>query len=242
MSVSCLSVCVPLRKPCFPVDWRLLVKERICIIGISLKNIWCFFLLWCFSEFWIFWVFGPLHTSLLCLVGELAGGGAVAVAVGDTQHVTCDTLHVTNEMWYVTCDTRHIIYIFFFLSVCFWPFWYWCYYPHTSRYSVSPVCEISSSSFGWASTIRSNKFLFSIRYSRWLLMFCLKLRYVLAIQIERHLSNHYKFVLHYFIYGIIVWIRLPLVNSNSQYLICEHYLILYIKDIMFLVILGVFLT
>ena len=28
------------------------------------------------------WVFGSLQTSLLCRVGELAGGGSVAVAVG----------------------------------------------------------------------------------------------------------------------------------------------------------------
>ena len=28
------------------------------------------------------WVFGYLRTSLLCIVGELAGGGSVAVAVG----------------------------------------------------------------------------------------------------------------------------------------------------------------
>ena len=40
-----------------------------------------------------FLVFGSLQTSLLCIVGELAGGGSVTVAVGvsDRWHATCDT-------------------------------------------------------------------------------------------------------------------------------------------------------
>ena len=33
-------------------------------------------------SFYIFCVFGSLQTSLLCIVGELAGGGSVAVADG----------------------------------------------------------------------------------------------------------------------------------------------------------------
>ena len=32
----------------------------------------------------------------------------------------------------------------FAFSVHFCPFWYRCYYPHTSRESVSPVCGIFS--------------------------------------------------------------------------------------------------
>ena len=41
------------------------------------------------SRFCVFW---SLQRSLLCIVGELAEGGSVAVAVGvsDTSHVTCD--------------------------------------------------------------------------------------------------------------------------------------------------------
>ena len=30
----------------------------------------------------LFWVFGYLQTSLLCIVGELAGGASVVVTVG----------------------------------------------------------------------------------------------------------------------------------------------------------------
>ena len=30
----------------------------------------------------LFWIFGSSETRLLCIVGELAGGGTVAVAVG----------------------------------------------------------------------------------------------------------------------------------------------------------------
>ena len=51
------------------------------------------------SEF-LFCIFGLLPTSLVCMVGELAVGGSVALAVGvsdrwqvtgDKQHDTCDT-------------------------------------------------------------------------------------------------------------------------------------------------------
>ena len=39
------------------------------------------------------WVFWSLQTNLLCIVGELAGGGSVAVAVGvsDRLQLTRDT-------------------------------------------------------------------------------------------------------------------------------------------------------
>ena len=37
-------------------------------------------MIFCISN--LFWVFGSLQTSLLCIVGELAAGGYVAVAVG----------------------------------------------------------------------------------------------------------------------------------------------------------------
>ena len=53
------------------MNWRLLVKERMANIGITL-DVLNFFLC----------VFGCLQTSLLCIMGELAGGGSVAMAVG----------------------------------------------------------------------------------------------------------------------------------------------------------------
>ena len=73
---------------------------------------WWFFV--AFSDF--FW--RSLQTSLLCIVGELAGGGYVAMAVfgvsdmwpsdrwqvkGNTGHMTCDNWHVTPDMWHLTC-------------------------------------------------------------------------------------------------------------------------------------------
>ena len=76
-----MCVFVTSRKTCFPVDWRLLVKEHIANIGILL-DILCF---GCFDDFLcfdIFWVFGSLQTSLLCIMGELAGGGFLDMAVG----------------------------------------------------------------------------------------------------------------------------------------------------------------
>ena len=74
-----------------------------------------------FFGFWFcIWFFGSvlMNQSLLCIVGELAGGGSVAVAVcvGDMWQVTCDT-------WYLTPDTWHkLLFLFFF---------YQSFYPHT---------------------------------------------------------------------------------------------------------------
>ena len=71
---------VPSQKTRFPVDWRLLVEERIANIGIPLDILgFC-----CFKDFLrleIFWVFGFLRTSVLCIIGELAGGGSVDVGL-----------------------------------------------------------------------------------------------------------------------------------------------------------------
>ena len=54
--------------------------------------------------------------------------------------VTGDAWHAIDYMWHVTKE------IFFFFSSCFSVrfclFWYRCYYPHTSRDLVSPVCRI----------------------------------------------------------------------------------------------------
>ena len=61
------------------------------------------------------------QNSLLCLMGELAWGGTVAVAVGvsDTWQVTGDTQHVTHDTWNVTSKTWHVTHnlFFFFFSV-----------------------------------------------------------------------------------------------------------------------------
>ena len=60
---------------------------------------------------------------------------AVAVAVSEGWQVT----HATHDM---ICDMWHMTHDFFLLPFC--PFQYRCYYLHTSRYSVSPVCRILS--------------------------------------------------------------------------------------------------
>ena len=56
-----------------------MVKERIANIGIPLDV-----LPFCFLNFFLAFCFfgGSLQTSLLCIVGELAGEWSVAVAVG----------------------------------------------------------------------------------------------------------------------------------------------------------------
>ena len=63
------------------MDLRLLVKEGIANIGIPL-DIFCRFLVLMNFEVLIFCVLGSLQTSVLCIVGELAGEGYEAVAVG----------------------------------------------------------------------------------------------------------------------------------------------------------------
>ena len=71
---------VPLQKPRFSVNWRLLIEECIANIGIPLDFLcFCHFNdFWCFVIFPGFWV---LANSLLCIMGELAGGWYVAVAL-----------------------------------------------------------------------------------------------------------------------------------------------------------------
>ena len=58
----------------------------------------------------------------------------------DTWHMTHDTWHMTHDTWHMTNDTWH-----FYLLLHF--FLYLCYYRHTSRDSVSPVCMILKSSY-----------------------------------------------------------------------------------------------
>ena len=75
---------IPSWQPCFLVDLRLLVKECIYYIGITLD----FFVVhsMIFSVLLFFLpVFGSLQTSIQCIVGELAGGRSVAVAAGVTN-------------------------------------------------------------------------------------------------------------------------------------------------------------
>ena len=77
--MTVLSVC-PVWKPRFPVDWRLLVEERIANNGIPLDVFCCcrldefFFLVLKKKKNQAFW---SLQTSLLCIMGELAGGGVI---------------------------------------------------------------------------------------------------------------------------------------------------------------------
>ena len=55
-------------------------------------------------------IFGSLRTILLWIVGELAGvgSGAVAVGVSDMWNMTGDMQHVLRNRWHVTCDTQAI--------------------------------------------------------------------------------------------------------------------------------------
>ena len=78
MSMSCVSV--PLRKARFLVDWRLLVQECITYVGTPVErfrfflfvSMLCFLLKKTLAG-------GSLQTSLVCIMGELAVGGSVAV-------------------------------------------------------------------------------------------------------------------------------------------------------------------
>ena len=51
-----------------------------------------------------------LEPPVLCIVGELAGGGSMAVAVSasDMWHVAHDMWHVTTDMWHLTPGTWHL--------------------------------------------------------------------------------------------------------------------------------------
>ena len=47
--------------------------------------------------------------------------------------MTGDPWHATGDTWHWTSVTWHF---------CFCPFWYWCYFPHSLRDSVSLICRI----------------------------------------------------------------------------------------------------
>ena len=61
------------------------------------------------------------QTSLLCIMGELAGvcSAAVTVGVSDRWQVTRDMWQMTRDMWHVTCDTWHFYSFFLSVSVRF---------------------------------------------------------------------------------------------------------------------------
>ena len=70
------------------------------------------------------WMFGSVQTILLFVVGELVGGGSVAVPVGvwqktgETGHMPHKTWHLTPETWQLTPDTWFFLFslsFFFFL-------------------------------------------------------------------------------------------------------------------------------
>ena len=95
---------VPSWKPSLPLDLRLLVEEHISNITIHFQV---------FAFWWFFWggffrFFGSLRTMLLCIVGELAGGGIITVAVG-----VSDRWQVTRHTWHLTSDTWHLFIWFF---------------------------------------------------------------------------------------------------------------------------------
>ena len=99
-----MCVFVPSPKTRFQVDWRLLVKERIPNIGITIGILgFDDFFQWFFFGFWVF------ATSLLCKMGELAG----RVFCG----FSCWRWHMTFDTWHLTCDTWTITFLSSFLSV-----------------------------------------------------------------------------------------------------------------------------
>ena len=58
----------------------------------------------------------------------------------NTLHMTCDMWHITLFTWYLTPE--NYFFFFFFFKKKLWILLYWCYYPHRTRHSVSPVCGI----------------------------------------------------------------------------------------------------
>ena len=106
----------------------LLVEERIANIGIPL-DVFGFLQFWWFLRFEFVQVFGSLQTSLMLIVGESAGGGYVAVAVGvsnrwqvtgDRWQETRNTWHLTHYMWHLTPATwHHFLFYFIFYFIFF---------------------------------------------------------------------------------------------------------------------------
>ena len=115
-------------------------SKRFAHIGIPLEA-FGFLQFWRFLRFGIFQVLVSLWTLLLCITGELAGQGSVAVAVGisdrwqvtrSKRHMTNDTWHVTPDIWHVNHETEESDILFPFCQ-----FWYQCYSPQTLRAVLS---------------------------------------------------------------------------------------------------------
>ena len=94
--------------------------------------VFVFLMFFCVLNF--FWFLWSLQTSLVCLLGELAGRGSVAMSVS-----VSDKWKVTGDMWHATQELFSS-FILSFLPVLFCLFRYWCYCLHTLRDSVSTVC------------------------------------------------------------------------------------------------------
>ena len=64
----------------------------------------------CIFNFFSLEFFGSFQYSILCIMGELAGGESVAVAVGvsDKWYATCDMWRMTHNEWHMTHDTCHM--------------------------------------------------------------------------------------------------------------------------------------
>ena len=60
-------------------------------------------------------LFKPAHCAV-CILGELAGGGSVALFVGSRNRwqMTHNIWHVTHYKWHVTSDTWHVTHDIFF--------------------------------------------------------------------------------------------------------------------------------
>ena len=121
-SSVCLYVCAIAEKPAFRGTGDFWSKNILLILAY-LKTFLCFN---CFNDFSCFLFlffksfFWSSKISLPCIMGELARGGYVPLAVGasdrwhltrDTQHIPHDTWHMTCETWHMTCDTWHIIFV-----------------------------------------------------------------------------------------------------------------------------------
>ena len=127
-------------KPCFPENWKILVKKCITNIGMTL-DFWVFLaVLWFFVVNFFLVFSGGFQTSLLCTVWELAGGGLLLFAL------------VTNDRWHMTSDTWPSK-----KNVLFCQFWYKGFCPHTLSDLVSPVCRIFKAYALWADVFYKSK-------------------------------------------------------------------------------------
>ena len=105
MSV-CMSVClsVTIQNAHFRMSWRLLVEGLIASIGLQWHN---FLFLFLFQWFFccVFQLVLVFWASLLWIMGELAGGGSLAVAVGvsDSWRATCYYPHLSRDSLSPVC-------------------------------------------------------------------------------------------------------------------------------------------